>query len=100
MAEIIWAETALEELNAICEYIQTVNDKAAKRLFQKAFETVSDLSTHPEIGSYPSEIQNKRYRQILCGPCRIFYRIENKVVLIVHVFRGERLISESLLENE
>jgi len=99
MAKIVWAETAIEELNAICEYIEVVNEQAAKTLFQKVFDTVSNLSAHPQIGSFPPEIGGKRYRQLICNPCRVFYRYEKEVVLIVHVFREERDLTEDLLEK-
>ncbi len=99
MVKIVWADTALEELNAICEYIQTVNEKSAKKLFQKVFDAVSNLEAHPEMGSFPQELKSKRYRHLVCSPCRVFYRYESNTVFIVHVFRDEKNITDNLWQE-
>jgi len=40
MAEVIWAEPALNDLDAIADYIALDNPEAARRLVQKIFEHV------------------------------------------------------------
>ena len=52
MAEVIWAEPALNDLDAIADYIALDNPEAARRLVQKIFEHV-DLERHPTLGSKP-----------------------------------------------
>jgi plasmid stabilization system protein ParE len=37
MAEVIWTEPALNDLNAIADYIALDNPEAARRLVQKIF---------------------------------------------------------------
>lgn len=41
MAEVIWAEPALNDLDAIADYITLDNPEAARRLVQKIFEHVT-----------------------------------------------------------
>ena len=41
MAEVIWAEPALNDLDAIADYIALDNPDAARRLVQKIFEPCS-----------------------------------------------------------
>ena len=43
MAEVIWAEPALNDLDAIADYIALDNPEAARRLVQKIFELLSTL---------------------------------------------------------
>ena len=43
MAEVIWAEPALNDLDAIADYIALDNPEAAGRLAQKIFEHVGIL---------------------------------------------------------
>ena len=43
MAEVIWAEPALNDLDAIADYIALNNPEAARRLVQKIFEHVDIL---------------------------------------------------------
>jgi toxin ParE1/3/4 len=62
MAEVIWAEPALNDLDAIADYIALDNPEAARRLMQKIFEHVDHLESHPRLGSKPEELKGWRYR--------------------------------------
>ncbi len=68
-----WAEPALNDLDAIADYIALDNPEAARRLMQKIFEHVDHLENHPRLGSKPEELKGWRYRQIVEPPCPIFY---------------------------
>ena len=63
MAEVIWAEPALNDLDAIADYIALDNPDAARRLVQKIFEHVGHLERHPRLGSKPPELKGWRYRK-------------------------------------
>ena len=97
MAEIVWAESALEDLDAIADYIAFENPAAARRLVQRVFSKVEHLREFPRMGSIPPEIPDLTYRQILVLPCRIFYRPAANKVYILHVMRGERLLRSEIL---
>lgn len=99
MAEVIWAEPALNDLDAIADYIALDNPEAARRLVQKIFEHVDHLETHPKLGSKPEELKGWRYRQIVEPPCRIFYREASGRVLVLHVMRSEQLLRPKLLSD-
>ena len=99
MAEIVWAEPALNDLEAIADYIALDNPEAARRLVQKIFEHVNHLESHPRLGSKPEELKGWRYRQIDEPPCRIFYREHSGRVLILHVMRSERSLRSELLSD-
>jgi toxin ParE1/3/4 len=97
MAEVVWAEPALNDLDAIADYIALDNPDAARQLVQKIFEHVGHLVSHPRLGSKPQELKGWRYRQIVEPPCRIFYREDAGRVLMLHVMRSERLLKPKLL---
>lgn len=97
MAEIIWTEPALSDLDAIADYIALDNPEAAKELVQNVFRHVDQLADHPKSGSKPQELRGWRYRQIVEPPCRIFYREEDSRVYILYVMRSERLLRRSVL---
>ncbi|MEO6203552.1 MAG: type II toxin-antitoxin system RelE/ParE family toxin [Nitrospirales bacterium] len=97
MAEVIWTDPALSDLDAIADYIALDNPDAAKVLVQNVFRHVGQLADHPKSGSKPPELKGWRYRQIVEPPCRIFYREENSRVIILHIIRGERLLRASVL---
>ena len=99
MAEVIWAESALNDLDAIPDYIALDDPDAARRLVQKIFKHVDHLESHPKLDSKPQELKGWRYRQIVEPPCRIFYREDSGQVFILHVMRSERLLRPKLLSN-
>ena len=97
MAEVIWTEPALSDLDAIADYIALENPAAASELVRRVFEHVDQLTAHPESGSKPLELKRSRYRQIVEPPCRIFYRYDGKNVYVLHVMRSERLLRKNRL---
>ena len=90
MAQIIWTEPALQDLNDIAEYVAISNLQAAKQLVQKVFNKVQRLEAFPESGKVPEEISTFNYREVVVNPCRIFYKIDQDDVYILHVLRQER----------
>ncbi len=98
MAQVIWTEPALQDLNDIVEYIAVDKVGAAKRLLQKVFSSVERLEQFPKSGRMPPELKKSRYREIIVNPCRIFYRIEKEKVFIIYIMRGERRLRNYLLE--
>ncbi len=97
MVEVVWTEPALNDLDAIADYIALRNTVAAAALVQAIFRHIDHLADHPRMGSYPAELKTKRYRQIVEPPCRVFYRQEGKRLFIVHVMRSERTLRKSRL---
>lgn len=97
MAEVVWAEPALSDLDAIADYIALDNPQAARDLVQRVFRHVGQLAEHPKSGSRPPELRGWRYRQIIEPPCRVFYREDGARVLILYVMRAERLLRRGRL---
>jgi toxin ParE1/3/4 len=101
MAEVIWTEPALNDLDAIADYIALENPSAARELVQRVFKHVEQLIAHPDSGSKPEELRGWRYRQIIEPPCRVLYRRDRRTVYILYVMRGERrLKKDSLTERD
>ncbi len=97
MAEVIWTEPALNDLDAIADYIALDNPQAARELIHRVFGHVEQLEAHPESGSRLPELKGWRYRQLVEPPCRIFYRYDGHRVYVLHVMRAERLFRRSRL---
>jgi len=97
MAEVIWTEPALSDLDAIADYIALENPDAARAWVQRVFHHVDQLIDHPRSGSKPPELRGWRYRQIVEPPCRVFYREESNRVFILYVMRAERLLRREVL---
>ena len=100
MAEIIWTSPALEDLNDIAEYIALSHLQAAKNLVAQIFDKVDRLEAFPESGKIPTELTNLNYREVIVNPCRIFYKIDDGKVFILHVMRHERDLRKFLLNAQ
>lgn len=99
MAEIVWTEPALGDLDKVADYIALDKPDAASRFVKKVFTAVDRLSAHPLSGRKILELPDTPYREIVVSPCRVFYRFDKKRVYILHVMRGERLLRTFLLEE-
>ncbi|RBW67008.1 type II toxin-antitoxin system RelE/ParE family toxin [Vibrionales bacterium C3R12] len=100
MAEVIWTDPALSDLNDIAEYIALENIVAAKLLVQSVFDKVERLEMFPESGRVPPELDYLSYREIVASPCRVFYKQENEKVYILYVMREERDLRKFLLSKQ
>lgn len=92
MAEIVWTEPALSDLDAIADYVALDNLEAAQQLVRRIFQHVEQLTDYPKSGSKPPELKGWRYRQIVELPCRVFYRQDGDRIYILYVMRAERLL--------
>ena len=97
MAQIIWTEAALLDIEEIAEYIALDKPSAASLLVKNIFNTTDRLKQFPESGRKPPELKKSRYREIIVDPCRIFYRIEKETIYILYVMRSERQLRKYLL---
>lgn len=99
MAEVIWAEPALQELDAIAEYIALDNPAAASDLVKTVFDKTERLANFPKSGRIPPELPDSVYREVLVPPCRIFYREDEQRVFVLFVMREERQLRAFMLGN-
>lgn len=99
MAEVIWTDPALQELNAIAEYIALDNPAAASRLVEEIFDKTDRLEDFPKSGRIPPELPNSVYREVVVLPCRIFYRVDERRVFILYIMRDERQLRAYTLEG-
>jgi len=99
MAQLIWTEPALSDLGEIADYMALDNVDAARRLVQQVFSSVERLEQFPESGRKPPELGRSRYREIIIGPCRVFYRSDGNNVYILYVMRSERELRKYLIDD-
>jgi toxin ParE1/3/4 len=99
MAEVIWTEPAVQELDAIAEYIALDNPAAASDLVKDIFNKTERLENFPKSGRIPPELPDSVYREVVVPPCRIFYREDEQRVFVLYVMREERQLRAYMLEN-
>jgi len=97
MAKIRWTNIALDDLQAIHEYVAKDSPKYADRLMDKIIERVDVLEQHPKIGRKVPEFDNELIRELIEGNFRIIYQIESEDQLglgIARVHHAARLLKE------
>ena len=98
MADLIWTEPAIQDLDAVADYIALDKPDAARRYVHRVFHSVARLKTFPEMGQVPAELVDlPQYRQLVVGPCRVLYKVSGAKVFILHVMRSERLFRRHLV---
>jgi len=90
MAEVVWTDPALDQLEAIVEFIALDKPEAAKRISQRIFTATDHLESFVRLGRPIPEFPHKDYRQVWLKPCWIYYRIEADIPKILHVRRAEQ----------
>ncbi len=94
MAQVIWTDGALADLEDIGEYIAKDSIKYAELTVKELFEYPDILEKFPKIGKRIDEFNDPTLRQLIKGSYRIVYKIisEDKVEIMV-VHNCARLIS-------
>ena len=96
MAEVIWTESALSDLNDIGEYISKDSIRYAELTVSKLFESPDILEINPLVGRMVPELQNESIRQFTRGNFRIIYHVvDEDLVEILTVHRSARLLSNT-----
>jgi toxin ParE1/3/4 len=87
---IVWAQSALDDLDDILFFIAADKPLAAAKLHRRSLTAIRKLRTHPMLGRKVPELSPSPYRELVVAPVRILYRVDEKVIHIVHVVRQER----------
>ena len=83
---------AEEDFTEIVSYIAAENQKAALNLADNIENNLKFLSQNPKLGRIPreSEIRKLGYRYLIVQNYLIFYKVENKSILIYRILHGAR----------
>lgn len=88
MAKVIWAPSALEDIDAIAAYIARDSVYHASLFIDRLFEAADNLKQHPLLGRVIPEIGQTDCREIIYGSYRIMYRVQKNGVWINAVIHG------------
>lgn len=99
MADVIWTEKAVEQIEQIGVFIEKDSPFQANRVVRLIVHETRRLKEYPRIGKMIPELQDDRYREIRIFSYRILYRIlDERTIAIVGVVHGQRLFDPQWLE--
>ena len=78
MAELIWSDQALSDLENIYDYIAEDSGRYATYTIQNIFKTAEKLQIFPESGRHLPEFPDFSHRELILGNYRIIYRYDSE----------------------
>ena len=93
MAEIRWTEQALDDVEAIADFIARDSPRYAQVFASRISEAVDRLRLFPASGRVVPEIGAEHVREIIVGNYRVVYSCKNDAVAVLLVFHGARLMN-------
>jgi len=87
VAEVVWTDTAISDLDDIAAYIAQDSPKAAERMAEKIVMAALRLETAPERGR---SISNGRRELTTIPPYLIRYRLTGDIMRILEIRHGAR----------
>ena len=88
---ILFTPTAREQFLAALAYIAVDDPAAARRLRDRAEESLSRLADHPESGRVLPEFPDLPFREVVVSPYRFFYRVKDDVVWVVAAWHSAQI---------
>jgi toxin ParE1/3/4 len=97
-----WTRPAAQDLESIVEFIARDDIANALQVLKKIQTIAATLARMPERGRIVPELAEvglRLYREVLCTPWRIIYRITAPSVFVMTVIDGRRNVEDILLER-
>lgn len=95
---VVWSQEALEDIEAIAEYISRDSSYHAQRVVEAFLDLGDSLADHPQAGRVVPELGNPNIRERFVYSYRLLYEIDVQRIAILAVIHGRRLL-ESIEER-
>jgi plasmid stabilization system protein ParE len=89
--KVVFTEPALDDLNEIRRYLQTHYPGIATSVEKRLRIVVARVSRWPESAASVDERPGVRVALLVRYPYKVFYRIKDEVVEILHIHHTSRL---------
>ena len=90
MAEVAWSISALDDLEAICQYIERDSPRQAVLFAERVFGAVGRLAGFPRSGRIVPELSRDDVREIIFDRYRVIYRLSGERVEVIMVHHAMR----------
>ena len=89
---VAWSPRAVEDLEAIAEYISADSSAYAAAVVKTILNTSRNLSSFPFSGRVVPELGDESIREWFAYSYRVIYRVENGIVMVAAIVHGKRLL--------
>ena len=96
MTVIRWTEQAVEDLEAIRDYVARDSEHYAALLVERLISSLDRVVPFPEIGRIVPEYGRRDVRELIVGSYRVVYRLKHEHAEVLTIFHGARLFPVSI----
>ena len=90
MAEIIWTEGALEDLNSIGEYYERSSSLYASSIVEQLYTATEGLQHFPRRGRKVPEVDHDLLRELIIEGYRLVYQIIKARIEIIAILHSRQ----------
>ena len=96
---LIWLPEALDDLDAIAQYIAIDSDRYARDFVARVIARAEGLIDLPLSGHLNPEAAREDIRELSIYPYRLIYKVKPQEIAVLAVLHGGRLIDEIIDER-
>lgn len=89
---VVWSQPALEDIDAIAEYIHRDSPYHAKRVVEEILSLATSIGESPLIGRVVPELKDDAVRERFIYSYRVVYEIRPTQIDVIAVIHGRRLL--------
>lgn len=91
-ARLIWSQEALDDINAIADYISRDSPWHAQTVVEAFLAMGEGIAAHPHAGRVVPELANPQVRERFVFSYRLLYEIHEPDIEVLAVIHGRRLL--------
>jgi plasmid stabilization system protein ParE len=99
---VLWAETAVRDLEELVSYVAAESEVNATQVLRRIETRAAALESSPACGRVVPELAHfgmRTWRELVVKRYRLVYRIEGDTVTVLAIFDGRRDLEDVLLER-
>lgn len=100
MAEVVWTQEAVEDLEAIGNFYERTAPAYAASLIERLYGSVAILKNHTHLGRKVPEIDHDSIRELVVERYRVIYRLAQDRVEIIVVLHGRQDLVKKFQERK
>jgi addiction module RelE/StbE family toxin len=99
VVQVIWAKSALADLQSVHDYIARDSARYAQLTVERIRQAAARLQRFPMLGHFSPDLEQPQYRQLVVGSYRVIYRVDENqrrvlILAVVHASRNMPPITE------
>ena len=101
MADLIWSDDAISDLEGIYDYIARDSPLYARHQVERFSTSIERLLLYPDSGRHLPEFQNLPHREVIVDNYRVIYRYdpESDEIMVVVIVHGRRLLTKDFINR-